>query len=371
MVLREFRSDQPDVLVVTADAGLAGRLERLCDAAGVSWQLRPEWAGRGRWSASDLVLLGYDLADADPGGPPIGTRGPAGAGGPAGGGPPVVLVAVDPVPAQVWRQAIDVGAEQVAVLPEAEPWLVDRLLALRDGGDPAPVVAVFGGRGGAGASVLACALAMTAARGGHRTALVDADPLGAGLDLMLAAESVPGVRWPDLAQARGRVDGAALWAALPAVDGVTVLAWGPGPTVELAEDTVVAVLAGLTQQSDLVVVDLPRCGGPVSDAVLSRSRLGLLVVPAEVPGSAAAARVCALIEPRLADLRLVVRGPAPTGLPAEAVAEALALPLAGQIRPEPGLAAALDRGEPPLLRPRGPLAGLCRRVVDELLPDRR
>ena len=83
MVLREFKIDQPDVLVVTADAGLAGRLERLCDAAGVSWQLRPDWAGRGSPAGSALVLLGYDLADADPGGRPIGTWGPAGAGSPA------------------------------------------------------------------------------------------------------------------------------------------------------------------------------------------------------------------------------------------------------------------------------------------------
>jgi secretion/DNA translocation related CpaE-like protein len=268
----------------------------------------------------------------------------------------------------VWQQAMRVGAEQVAVLPEAEAWLVDRLLAVRAPSRPAPLVAVIGGRGGAGASVLACALALTAARAGHRPALVDADPFGAGLDLMLAAEQVPGLRWPDLAQARGRVDGAGVLAGLPAVDGIAVLAWGPAPAPEPRVGTVASVLDALVRQASLVVVDLPRAGGPGWEPALDRACLGLLVVPAEVGATAAAARVCARIQTRLPDLRLVVRGPAPTGLPAEAVAEALDLPLAGRIRAEPGLAAGLDRGEPPLLRPRGPLAGLCRRLTGELLP---
>ena len=128
-----------------------------------------------------------------------------------------------------------------------------------------------------------------------------------------------------------------------------------------------AVLDGLARHASLLVVDLPRCApDELVDVVLARARLGLLVVPADVGSAAAAARVCARVGPRLPDLRLVVRGPAPTGLPAEAVAQALQLPLAGRVRAEPGLAAALDRGEPPPLRPRGPLAALCRRLVAEL-----
>jgi hypothetical protein len=63
----------------------------------------------------------------------------------------------------------------------------------------------------------------------------------------------------------------------------------------------------------------------------------------------------------------VVRGPAPTGLPAEAVADALGLPLAGSLRPEPGLAAALDRGDVPPVRPRGPLAALSAQLLASVL----
>src|SRR3712207_7789705 len=50
---------------------------------------------------------------------------------------------------------------------------------------------------------------------GLRTLLVDADPLGGGLDLVLGWEQVDGLRWPSLAEADGRVDPPALLRALP------------------------------------------------------------------------------------------------------------------------------------------------------------
>ena len=94
----------------------------------------------------------------------------------------------------------------------------------------------------------------------------------------------------------------------------------------------------------------------------------LLVVPAEVRAAAAAGRVAAAVGMLCRDLRVVVRGPGPTGLDAGALAAALGLPLAGRLRPEPGLDVALERGEPPARRGRGPLADLCARLVDELCP---
>ena len=48
--------------------------------------------------------------------------------------------------------------------------------------------------------------------------------VGRGLDLLLGAERVDGLRWPELTGLRGRVGGDALLAALPEVDGVHVLA---------------------------------------------------------------------------------------------------------------------------------------------------
>src|SRR5439155_20698900 len=106
--------------------------------------------------------------------------------------PGVVLVSADSGADPPWELAEAIGAEHLAVLPRAMPWLVERFAetAVRAAGGQ--VVAVLGGRGGAGASVLAAGLAVTAARGGLRALLVDADPLGGGVDLALGCQSVTG-----------------------------------------------------------------------------------------------------------------------------------------------------------------------------------
>ena len=62
---------------------------------------------------------------------------------------------------------------------------------------------------------------------------------------------------------------------------------------------------------------------------------------------------------------LVVRGPAPGGIAPDEVATALDLPLVAAMRPEPGLARALERGTAPG-RPRGPLAAAATAVLAEL-----
>jgi hypothetical protein len=71
-----------------------------------------------------------------------------------------------------------------------------------------------------------------------------------------------------------------------------------------------------------------------------------------------------------AALALVVRGPAPGRLRPKAIAQSLGLPLAGTLRPEPGLACGLERGVIPAGNGRGPLAALCRHLVDDLLATR-
>jgi len=81
---------------------------------------------------------------------------------------------------------------------------------------------------------------------------------------------------------------------------------------------------------------------------------------------AAAARVAAAVSLHTADLRAVVRGPAPSGLTGAMIADSLALPLAGEMRAEPGLAGALERGEPPARRGKGPLARLCAGLLDTM-----
>jgi secretion/DNA translocation related CpaE-like protein len=232
------------------------------------------------------------------------------------------------------------------------------------------VIAITGGCGGAGASVLTVALARSAAVDGLRGMVVDADPLGGGIDLVLGAEDVPGLRWPDLSTARGRLQPGLLAKLLPSVDGVSFLAWdrSSGAGVDVPADAVRAVLTSARTEADAIVVDLPRRipdGSGACEAALGCD-VALLVVPAHVRATAAAVGVLNRLRTLATDVRLVVRrtpgGPAPL-----AIADALGLPLAATVRAEPGLAAALDRGEPPALRPGGPLRRACAELISDLV----
>jgi hypothetical protein len=90
------------------------------------------------------------------------------------------------------------------------------------------------------------------------------------------------------------------------------------------------------------------------------------VVPSELRAVAAAARVAARLGAVCRDVRVVVRGPAPSGLSAAEVAGTLRLPLAGELRPEPSIARALEEGVAPGSRRGSPLASLCLTLLDSL-----
>ncbi len=345
-------------LVVTEDPVLLDDLLRLAATAGCDLEVASGApAARRSWTTATLVLVGADAAVAL-----ARARLPR--------RPGVLLVADDTGDTGVWQRAVELGAEQVVFLPDGEPWLVSRLADTAEGGaTDCPLVAVLGGRGGAGATVLAAALAVTAARQGCRTLLVDGDPLGGGIDLVLGAEDVPGVRWPELTQTRGRVPASALAEALPRAYGLSVLSFDrDSDPVTVPAEAMRAVLSAGRRAHDLVVVDLPRTTGEATDVVLEAASLTLLVVPAEVRAAAAAARVASSVAARSRDLRVVARLPSASGLDGPAVAGSLGLPLAGTLRPEPGLAGALDRGEAPAGKAAGPLRSLCAELLGALLP---
>ncbi|WP_345044635.1 septum site-determining protein Ssd [Streptomyces sannanensis] len=341
-------------LIVTEDAELLDDLLRLCAAAGAEPEVHHGLPERGGgWEAAPLVLVGDDAAGR--------VRG-------AVRRPGVFLVGRDQDDPDVWRRAVEIGADHVLRLPDAEQWLVDRIADAAEGvGRQALTVGVIGGRGGSGASTLACALAVTAARGGHRTMLVDGDPLGGGLDVLLGGEQAEGRRWPDFAASRGRVAGGALEESLPRLHALRVLSWDRGDSVVIPPEAMRAVLAAARRRGGLVVVDLPRRVDEGVVEVLAQLDLGLLVVPAELRAVAAAKRVSSVVGMLLRDLRVVVRGPYAAGLDEEWVAEALGLPLAGELPAEPGLPAALDRGAPPGTDARGPLGRFCAAFWEQAL----
>lgn len=260
---------------------------------------------------------------------------------------------------EVWRGAVAAGAEQVVVLPVARPWLA---AALGSAGRPkGRCVVTVGARGGAGATTVAVALATTAVAAGHRVLLLDADPLGGGIDLALGAEELPGMRWPDLHDLSAPVPPGGLAAALPVADGVVLLSHGrTGPPVGAA--AVRAVLQAALDEHDLVVVDLPRSGDAGSQAAAALADVVVCVCPAEVRAGAAAPSVLQGLA-TAAPVHLLVRGPAPGGLrPVDAAAAVRAGSSVGDpvarvdvVRAEPGLPAALERGEAFAVSARSPL----------------
>ena len=350
----------PRPLLVTADPDALEDLLRLAATAGAEVDVAHDVPSAHRcWATAPLVVVGPDLIDRF-------------AHSRLGRRTKVVVLGRDLDDAGIWQRAVEVGAEHVVFLPDGEPWLIEAFAdAVEGAGQEAVLVAVLGGRGGAGATTLACALAVSAVRRSARTLLVDGDPLGGGIDLVFGAEQARGLRWPDLGATRGRVPAAALDEALPKCDDLSVLSWDRGDAAALPVAAVSAVLSAARRSWDLVVVDLPRTFDEAAREVLETASIALLLVPAEVRATAAAARVAARASTLCRDVRLVVRGPSPGRLSAVDVVRALGLPLVGEMKAEPGLELSLERGEAPGRRPRSPLAVLCDGVLDDVLPARR
>ncbi|WP_051795329.1 septum site-determining protein Ssd [Streptomyces sp. NRRL S-87] len=351
-----FRAYDPDrggaPLIITEDPELLDDLLRLCAAAGAEPRVHhsvpeqsggppgPSAADRTAWETAPLVLVGDDAAGRVRGAPRR---------------PGVFLVGREQDDPWVWQAGVEIGAEQVLRLPDTESWLVDRIADVAEGvGRQALAVGVIGGRGGAGASTLACALAVGAARAGERTMLIDGDPMGGGLDVLLGGEHAEGLRWPDLAGSRGRVAAGALEESLPELHALRVLSWDRGDRVVVPPTAMRSVLAAARRRGGVVVVDLPRRVDEGVAEALAQLDLVLLVVPAELRAVAAASRVAGAAGTVARDLRVVVRGPCPPGLDPPAVAGLLELPLAGEVPAEAGLEQ--EPGEPPGARARGPLA---------------
>lgn len=351
-------------IMVMTPGGLADEVARLAAAAGCDPQRVTDLAtAREQWNCAPLVVLDIAAATAS-----------ASAGLPRRDGVVIVSAGGDP---DVWRSAVAVGAQHVAVLPDAEAWLVGALAdAVESPADPGRVLAVLGGRGGAGASVFATAVAVAVVEAGRHAMLVDCDALGGGLDLALGAEKMDGLRWSGLALGGGRVPAAALHAALPTPrvggrGGLTVLSYGRSDygRSDCERDgsvpdgvAVRTVCAAGRRAGETVVCDVPRYPCEPGTAALESADLAVLIVPAEVRACAAAAAVAARVRRYGVSLQLVVRGPAPGGITPADISRALDLPLLAAMRPQPGLAGALDRGSMPG-RSRGPLATAARRVL--------
>ncbi|SRX93214.1 hypothetical protein MSP7336_01450 [Mycobacterium shimoidei] len=354
MTTRAFSPKTPGILAVLAGTALRVEVDRIAAAAGVRvvHGAHSSPVSRKTWSAAAVVLLDEAAAQrcarfALPRRRHV-----------------VVVTGAEPTPS-VWQAAIRVGAQQVLTLPAHGEELVRELAeaaesACEDAGC-GPVIAVIGGRGGAGASLFAAALARLA----REPLLLDLDPWGGGIDLLVGAESAPGVRWPDLALQGGRLNWTALREALPRHRGISMLS-GARRGHEVDAAAAAAVIDAGRRGGATVVCDLARRLSDASQTALEAADLVVVVTPCDVRACAATATIVPVLRRSNPNVGLVVRGPSPGGLRAAEVAATAGVPMLASMRAEPRIAEQLEHGGLRFRR-RSALAAAARRILG-LLP---
>ncbi|WP_236658468.1 hypothetical protein [Corynebacterium amycolatum] len=207
--------------------------------------------------------------------------------------------------------------------------------------------------GGAGASIAAAASALVLSRE-RPICLVDADALAGGIDLVLGMETEPGLRWQDFSAADGRLDGAALYEALPSCPrspALKVLTWTRSRTPETAynhasaatkfdsadrasrpDDVrhIASTISCLIHAGITVIVDCPKqveyitTLGALADHTV-------IVLPTSVRAIAAAGHLASICAQAGFTPNLVVRCQQHRDISVEEVEYALDLPIAGEI----------------------------------------
>ncbi|MFI7639135.1 septum site-determining protein Ssd [Nonomuraea sp. NPDC049400] len=341
-------------LVITEDHALLDDLVRIAAAAGAQLDVAHVPAhARPFWNLAPLVAVGADQADAV-----------------AATSPPtrdqVLLVTRAAEDPDTWRKCVAVGAQAVVALPDDERHLVQRFA---DAMEPDPrsgaVICVIGGRGGAGASVLSACLALRASGDHLRTLLVDADPLGGGIDALLGQEEASGARWGDLVAREGRINSSALQAALPSFGDLAVLSFHRGDVAAIPPQAMRSVLEAGQRGFDLIVVDLPRHLDAAAIEALTRAKTTLVVATADVRGILSTVQVLGETRKHTSDIRAVLR---PGVLDDDTAAGSLGIPSTGILPDQPRLTATLNRGELPRLGPRTVLGAFCAGLLRDLLP---
>jgi secretion/DNA translocation related CpaE-like protein len=331
------------VLLITRSHPVHDTVAALCAAAGLEMQVYDDpGPSLSAWTGADLVLVGDDLAASAVAVAPARRSG-------------VHLVGLSPGDA-AFRAAVALGAASVVDLVTGTDWLAEALADVGERAAPGRTVGVVGGTGGAGATTLACALAQWHAVDAD-TLLVDTDPLGPGLDRLLALEDREGVRWEALSETSGRLGAAALREGVPREGRLGVLTWS-GSRRRLDVPTARRILPAAVRGHDLVVLDLARQGGPALAELVDRCDDLLVVTPATVAGLAATARLVAEVG-RPDRAGLVVR---PGGLGDADAERVTGLPVLAVLGDQRGLATAVDRGLGPLPG-RGPLARAARDLL--------
>ena len=374
------------VLTLLADPELADNTDRVAAAVGLR-ALRIQTPNRQSWNSAAAAVIDED-----------GARRCTRAGMPRRDG--VFVLGTSDSSPSIWEAAIEVGAQKLVVVPAQEAELVRYLAEAAEAGSIASrrgrVIAVAAGRGGGGASVFAAALAQSAVdrsavaqsavaqsavdrsavaqsavdrsagtqSAGGGALLVDLDPCGGGIDLLLGTETAPGLRWPELADASGRLSWTAVREGLPRYRDVSVLSC-TRTYHEIEAGAAAAIIGAGRRGGATVVCDMPRSLTTAALCALEVADLVAIVTSCDVRGAAATSAVAGVIRSVNPNVGLVVRGPAPGGLRAVEVADIAAVPLLAAMRPEPMLDRQLEQRGMRLAH-RSPLATAARKVLGTL-----
>ena len=326
---------------MTADLALVEQVQRMAAAVAVEIDVVADVDGIRRvWSSAPLIMVGADVVRALTDNRMSRRSG-------------VVLLdstssRVHEIAGDIWREAVSIGAEHVVQLPDGGAWLIQRLGESADGPSRGGfVTAITSATGGCGVSTLAVSMALASQAISGRVLLIDGDPHGGGLDLVLGAEDDSGVRWADLAAAEGRLSAATLDYALPHPGGVALLSHGRTGAVRVSDEAFDAVLAAGVRGYDEVFVDVPRAAWAPSPAMLERADRVILIVPGRVRGIAAAAAALPWLTGVAQALSVVVRA-VPRGVAHREVERALGLTRLPVVPEQLQLATRADRGQPVL-----------------------
>ncbi|NNG98841.1 septum site-determining protein Ssd [Gordonia araii] len=342
-------------LLMLVGAELADDVGRCAVAAGYSVVAGDVGDDGGEWLKADAVVVDADSVDRLAGSSVVRRRG-------------VFLVCLHGAPPGVWQDALVIGASGGFELPAEEEGLVAALTDLQspqsyDG----RVLAILGGHGGAGSTTLSAATGLAAAQSGAgRVLLIGPDEVGAGIDLMLGIEGATGPRARDLNVVGGRLSHTALHEALPhAHRSLAVLAAGAGSERPLRAESVLAAVDAGRSGGDLVIVDVPRTQPGLQRELLRRADL-IVLLSQGILAAIAATRATRenLAVPR-GQVELVLRGPAPGGIPPVEMAAAVGVPLLDCYRSDPSLAARMET-RPLSPGSRSPLGRIARRICERL-----
>ena len=360
--MEAYSPDTASPVVLTTDPDLLDHVLAVAAVAQVEPHVLADTSSlRAEWSGASMVVVGVDSA-----GQVAALLLPRRT--------EVYLVGAANAGDELSRWSVQLGAA-VVMLPDAATWFATAMAAAAGRSSKGGrLIALVGGTGGVGCSTLAAGLAVVAARTGRRSLLLDCDPLGGGIDLLVGAERIDGWRWPRLAFASGELGDVA--GQLPQIDGVDVLAMarsssalGASPPSEPGHASMASVLSSVERSHDLVIADLPRALNEACREVLSRADNVLLVVPATVRGVAASRRLGTDLVRTGPHPVVLVRESRASRISPDAVAEGLGLPLLGMISDEPALRISAERGDPPARSSRSQLARRCRTILEQLIPS--